>query len=486
MSEDLPEGWASTPLAAAVEPDAPIQYGILQPGPDVAGGVPYIRPTEIRNDEIDVGNLRRTTAEIANKYARASLKGGDVVLSIVGSIGKVAIVPSVLEGANITQSSARFRPRRDLVSSAYMGWFLRSPAAIAQYDTLTLGTGVPRLNIGDIRQMSIPVAPAVEQSRIVAQIEALMAEVSATRARLARVPLILKRFRRAVLDHAFSGGLTEDWRRAAPPPVTVQSLPALGEDDSDNRVALPDGWRWVPLHALATRVTDGTHQPPPLANEGIPFLLIGNIVKGRVDWTRISKWVSRETYDALTIRCRPELGDVLYTAVGATFGQAIEVDWSKRFIFQRHIAHIKPVPAVISARYLTQWLNSPASYARAVDVARGAAQPSVALGDLKNFPVPLCTLEEQAEIVRRVSALFALADTIERRVAVATARADKIPQAILTKAFRGELVPTEAELARAEGRTYEPASALLERIRGDRAKPPPSTTKAPKRKAPRA
>jgi type I restriction enzyme S subunit len=83
------------------------------------------------------------------------------------------------------------------------------------------------------------------------------------------------------------------------------------------------------------------------------------------------------------------------------------------------------------------------------------------------FPMP--PLSEQHEIVRRVDALFKLADAIEARVAAATARADKITRAILAKAFRGELVPTEAELARQEGRDYEPASVLLARIRTARA-----------------
>ncbi len=68
-----------------------------------------------------------------------------------------------------------------------------------------------------------------------------------------------------------------------------------------------------------------------------------------------------------------------------------------------------------------------------------------------------------------VEALFKLADAIEKRVAAATARANKLTQAILAKAFRGELVPTEAELARQEGRDYEPASVLLARIRAERA-----------------
>jgi type I restriction enzyme S subunit len=75
-------------------------------------------------------------------------------------------------------------------------------------------------------------------------------------------------------------------------------------------------------------------------------------------------------------------------------------------------------------------------------------------------------MEEQHEIVRRVEALFTLADGIETRIRAATIRAERLPQAILARAFRGELVPTEAALARAEGPDYEPASVLLERICG--------------------
>ena len=73
-------------------------------------------------------------------------------------------------------------------------------------------------------------------------------------------------------------------------------------------------------------------------------------------------------------------------------------------------------------------------------------------------------LAEQKEIVRRVEALFKLADAIEKRLAAANERAERLTQAILAKAFRGELVPTEAELAKREGRSYEPASDLLAKV----------------------
>ena len=84
------------------------------------------------------------------------------------------------------------------------------------------------------------------------------------------------------------------------------------------------------------------------------------------------------------------------------------------------------------------------------------------------FEVPFCLHKEQEEVVRRVKGLFKLADAIEKHVEGATKRADKLTLTVLAKAFRGELVPTEAELALKEGREYEQASKLLERIKTER------------------
>ena len=92
--------------------------------------------------------------------------------------------------------------------------------------------------------------------------------------------------------------------------------------------------------------------------------------------------------------------------------------------------------------------------------------------------------ERGALTTRLAAAVVAVADSLSRRLAVAIARTDKLPQAILAKAFRGELVPTEAELARAEGRDYEPASALLERIRNERDAAGPTAARGRKKAAP--
>ncbi len=126
------------------------------------------------------------------------------------------------------------------------------------------------------------------------------------------------------------------------------------------------------------------------------------------------------------------------------------------------------------------------SYAlRSLDLAdldTSTAIPGLNRNDLYNQYIPLAPVAEQERIVAKVEELLTRVNTArerltkvagilagaEKHVAAAAARTDKLTQAILARAFRGELVPTEAELARREGRSYEPASALLAKIEAQR------------------
>lgn len=199
--------WPVARLDDITEPGSPALYGILQPGPNTPSGVPYVRPTEISEDRIQLDEIRRTTPEIAGKYRRSILQADDVILSIVGTIGKVAMVPPELEGGNITQSSVRIRPQRDLVLPHFLAWFLRSPVATRQYDAARLGTAVPRLNVAHVRDLLIPTPPLPEQRRIVAEIDKQFTRLDAGVAALRRVQANLKRYRAAVLKAACEGRL---------------------------------------------------------------------------------------------------------------------------------------------------------------------------------------------------------------------------------------------------------------------------------------
>jgi type I restriction enzyme S subunit len=148
------------------------------------------------------------------------------------------------------------------------------------------------------------------------------------------------------------------------------------------------------------RVTDGTHQPPGFTDEGVPFFLVKTISSGWVDWSH-TKFVSEETYIELTRRVQPKRGDILYTAVGATYGVALLVDFDNPFVFQRHIAHIIPNPVVFDSEYLALFLNSPFGKRQSDRAAIGSAQPTVTLKSLSSFKVPCPSVEKQKDLATK-------------------------------------------------------------------------------------
>src|SRR2546427_229713 len=141
---------------------------------------------------------------------------------------------------------------------------------------------------------------------------------------------------------------------------------------------------------------------------------------------------------------------------------------SRSLICGSDIASVLLEHGLVTSKYLWYWFQF--QYEATREQGGGTGPQALNCQRVRELPFVLPPLEEQQEIVRRVEALFKLADMIEKRVESAAKRADKLIQAILAKAFRGELVPTEAELARLESGDYEPASVLLARIKADREK----------------
>ena len=157
--------------------------------------------------------------------------------------------------------------------------------------------------------------------------------------------------------------------------------------------AAPVGWLWTCLSALFKVITDGDHQPPPRAEEGVAFLTIGNITTGRLDFAGC-RLVPETYFRSLAPYRTPVKGDILYTVVGATYGRPALVDTDREFCVQRHIAILKPTSA-LSLQFLVLLLASPLVYEQASSSTTGSAQPTIALRPLRNFVVPLPPLAEQ-------------------------------------------------------------------------------------------
>lgn len=158
-------GWQTVALNACIETTAPICYGILMPGVDTPGGVPVVKVRDYDGKVLRSDGLLRAAPAIEAPYRRSRLKGGDLLLTIRGTTGTVALVPDALEGANITQDSARIRVRRDL-STSFLHHALTSGAVQRQIRLHTIGQAVKGINIGEVRKLQLLLPPRAEQDYI--------------------------------------------------------------------------------------------------------------------------------------------------------------------------------------------------------------------------------------------------------------------------------------------------------------------------------
>jgi hypothetical protein len=201
---------------------------------------------------------------------------------------------------------------------------------------------------------------------------------------------------------------------------------------------------------------------------GVPVLRMGNIQDGAIDLADL-KMIDRQVENIPAFRLRR--GDILFNRTNSPelVGKAAVFDHDLEAVFASYLVRIRCDESLVSSRYVCAWINSPwgRQWARTVRTDC-VSQSNINASKLLTMPLPSPPLAEQEEIVRRMEALFALADVIEKRVEAAWEQVEKLPRTILERAFRGELVPTEADLARYEGREPEPAAFLVARILADR------------------
>jgi len=487
---NLPEGWAATAInevfklnprkvpADALDSDAPVTF-VPMPAVDA-----------------DIGAITRfeTREFAAVRKGYTSFLEDDVIVAKITPCmenGKAAIARGLTNGHGF--GSSEFHVLRSTGSTLpeYVYHFVRQEAFRSEaMSHMTGSVGQKRVPPSFLGESMLPLPPLAEQERIVAKVEALLERVNQARERLARVPDLLKRFRQSVLAAACSGQLTADWREENPdqesPTVLLERItaeteqlviektirkpkPLLPLQPAELPFQLPQHWKWIQAQDTCEPngiITYGILKPVWVA-DGVPTVRIKDMKNGRIVVDDV-------------VQCSPEraakfsktslkTGDLLVAKDGATLGKTAFVPKSlDGGNVTQHVLRF-PISEHLSRHFVRLFVDSSDGQAWMRGKTKGVALPGVNVGDFRRMPVPLPPLSEQHEIVRRVKSLFEIANQIEQRISTATNQTKKITQSILAKAFAGELVETEAGLARREARDYEPASALLERIAAERA-----------------
>lgn len=172
-------------------------------------------------------------------------------------------------------------------------------------------------------------------------------------------------------------------------------------------------WEKVKLINCCNSLTDGDHQAPPKSSDGVPFVTISNIINNQFDFDN-TMFVPYEYYENLDEKRKPRKNDILYSVVGS-YGIPVLIKNNSPFVFQRHIAILKPKEEV-NAKFLYYTMLSNEFYVKADNVALGAAQRTISLTALRNIEINVPDIEVQHKIANILSAYDDLIENNQKQI----------------------------------------------------------------------
>ena len=330
---------------------------------------PYIRVRDLNNKhtlELNT-DFEFVDDETQKSIARYIVNFGDIILSIVGTIGLVAIVGESLHNANLTENCVKIT-QLDGVDRDYLYYFLKSEMGQAEIAKGTVGAVQAKLPIKNIQAIEV-ILPNIERQKKIASI---LASIDYKIEVNEKINDNLQQQADAIFSELF----LSDVNRSA---LTVADV--------------------------SIKVTDGVHNTVLDDPNGDYYLLSCKNIKGGIlSISNSERRISKETFEKLRKRTRLEKGDILLSSVGTVGELLLLKEIPSNYEFQRSVAMIKPNPAFVSSEYLYQALRSKKD--EIIHAAHGAVQQCLFISDISDFQIPVPTKSELEQFSNLVAPMF--------------------------------------------------------------------------------
>lgn len=507
MTDELPPGWAEAGLRSVV---TKLVDGSHNPPARIEAGWPMLSAQNVSNDRISFEGARLiAAADFERESNRTRVTSGDVLLTIVGSIGRTAVVPEGLPPFTLQRSVAVMTPQG--IEPRFLSHQFREHKARRYFEANARGTAQKGIYLNALGEMPIRVAPKHEQQRIVSKLDELFSRIDEGERALERVQKLVERYRQSVLKAAVTGELTRDWReknkdniesgeallarilkarREAWEKAELDKMKAKGitptndkwkqkyeepaGPSTDGLQSLPDGWIWASVAQIGSTFTGKT---PPTSQEGLfggdlPFIKPTDLDQG-YDVRNCRQTLTEKGADFCDIL---PANSILVTCIGATIGK---VGLARvQCATNQQINSLVVAHSVFDPRFVYWLFASPHGQQQVIGNSSSTTLPILNKSRFEALPMPVPSLAEQAQIVDLIELRLNAASHLVQDANIEDRRASALRQVVLRSAFAGSLVPQDVD--------DEPASALLERIVTERSESPakPKRGRKPKTQGP--
>lgn len=483
----LPDGWVWTTIGEA----AKVNYRnpLLKDLPDdlEVTFVPMVAVNAEKGEisEPEIKNLHKV------RKGYTPFMNGDVIFAKITPCmenGKSTIAKNLRNGLGFGSTEFHVLTPQNGVIPEWLFYYVRQSSFKEQAKANFSGTaGQLRVKSDFLVNYRFPLAPLLEQKRIVAEIEKQFTRLDTAVSALKRLQTNLTRYKTAVLKAACEGRLVpqnpndetaekllqhilaerrRQWETANPGKKYQEPKGA----ETAELPKLPPGWVWAKLEQLSGLITSGSRGwKEYYGNNGAIFIRAQDIKTDKLNLNSVAHVELPESVEGT--RSLVQQYDLLITVTGANVTKtALVTDAIGEAYVNQHVGLVRPINCEIS-HYLHLWIISPTQGRKFLtDWAYGAGKPGLSLENLRDLYVALPSLSEQHRITVEVDRQFSIIEAIETVITSKLNHVERLRQAILHRAFTGQLVPQDP--------TDEPASVLLANIQTQKS----GTTKSQRHK----
>ncbi len=441
---DLPDGWRFLPLEDCAVPGS-ISYGVVQPGAPVALGVPIVRVNNFKDGRLDLSDVLRVAPEIEAKYSRTRLNGGEVLLTLVGSVGQVAEVAPSCAGFNVARAVGVIRPARGH-EAKWLAICLRSPLSQFLLGSRANTTVQTTINLKDVRALPIPVPPPKERAQLIEMVGALDDRIALLRETNATLEAIAQAlFKSWFVDFDPVRAKSQGLAPAGMDEATAALFPDGFEASALGPV--PEGWVCIDLGEL-TRRFGGAIQTGPFGSQlhakdyvdiGIPVVMPKDISGRRVSTESVAR-VGAADVERLS-RHKLQNGDIVFSRRGDVERHALITEREVGWLCGTGCLLVRPGSAWQSPGFLSLLLDAPRARTWLVQHAVGATMPNLNTSILSSVPLVL----PPPDLLAAFDAVVAATEEQRSRNATMAETLAEIRDTLLPRLISGQLRLPEAE-----------------------------------------